>query len=70
MNRMVLHSRVGADGVLQIGVPIGKQDADRDVQVTIDQVRAGSPQMTQEEWREFVLRTAGSITNPSSMRHE
>ncbi len=30
MNRMVPHSRVGADGVLHISVPIGKEDADRD----------------------------------------
>jgi hypothetical protein len=66
MNRMFLQSLVGADRALQISVPIGKQDAGRDVQVTIDPVRAGSPQMTQEEWREFVLRTAGSIPTPRS----
>ena len=34
MNRMVLHSRVGADGVLHLTVPIGKEDADREVRVT------------------------------------
>jgi len=28
MNRMVVHSRVGADGILHITVPIGKADAD------------------------------------------
>jgi hypothetical protein len=68
MNRMVVHSRVGADGILHITVPIGKADADREVQVTIDPVRP-SP-MTQEEWRNFVLTTAGSITDPSFVRHE
>jgi hypothetical protein len=26
--------------------------------------------MTQEEWRDFVLTTAGSITDPSFARHE
>ncbi len=57
MNRMVLHSRVGPDGVLHITVPIGKEDADREVQVTID---PAPPSMTQEEWREFVLSTAGA----------
>jgi hypothetical protein len=70
MNRMVLHSRVGSDGVLHISVPIGQQEADRDVQVTIDPVQVGPPVMTQEEWRDFVLRTAGSITDPSFVRHE
>jgi hypothetical protein len=67
MNRTVLHSRVGPDGVLHITVPIGKEDADREVKVTIDPV---PPLMTQEEWREFVLSTAGSITDPSFVRHE
>jgi hypothetical protein len=67
MNRIVLHSRVGADGVLQLAVPIGAADADREVQVTIDPV---VPAMTQEEWRKFVLVTAGSITDPSFERPE
>jgi hypothetical protein len=67
MKRMVLHSRVGSDGVLHITVPLGKEDADREVQVTIDPV---PPTMTQEEWRQFVLSTAGSITDPSFVRHE
>ncbi len=70
MNRMVLHSRVGSDGVLHITVPIGEEDADREVQVTIDPGRVGPPSMTQEEWRDFVLGTAGSITDPSFARHE
>ncbi len=26
--------------------------------------------MRQEEWRDFVLSTAGSITEPSFVRHE
>ncbi len=56
MNRMVVHSRVGADGILNIALPIGKTDADREVQVTIDPV--ATPPMTQEAWRNFVLSTA------------
>jgi hypothetical protein len=70
MNRMVLHSVVGPDGVLHITVPIGKEYADQEVQVTIDPARAGPASMTQEEWRDFVLSTAGSITDPSFVRHE
>ena len=68
MNRMVVHSRIDIDGVLNIALPIGKADADREVQITIDPV-ASSP-MTQEAWREFVLSTAGSITDPSFVRHK
>lgn len=67
MNRMVVHSRVGADGVLHLAVPIGKAEADKEVQVTIDPVP--KPTMTQEEWRQFVLSTAGSITDPTFVRH-
>jgi hypothetical protein len=68
MNRMVFHSRVGTDRILQLTVPIGEGEADREVQVTIDPV--GPPRMTQEEWRDFVATTAGSITDPSFGRPE
>ena len=70
MNRVVLRSRVGEDGVLQIRVPIGEADADREVQVTIDPVPVDPAPMSEEEWRAFVLRTAGSITDPSFVRRE
>lgn len=68
MNRMVLHSRIGDDGVLQLTVPIGKEQANRDVEVTIAPIK--KPSMTQEEWREFILSTAGSVDDPTFMRHE
>jgi hypothetical protein len=70
MNRIVFHSRIGADGVLRITVPIGKEDADREVRVTIDPAPVGPPPMTAQEWRDFVLATAGSITDPSFVRQE
>jgi hypothetical protein len=68
MNRTVIHSRVDADGVLRITVPMAAGDANREVQVTIDPV--SPPSLTQEEWRNFILTTAGSITDPSFVRHE
>jgi len=61
MNPIVVHSRVGADGILQLNVPIGAADADREVKVTIE--ATGLEQQTnadQEEWRQFVLATAGA----------
>jgi hypothetical protein len=70
MNRMVLHSVVGPDGVLHISVKLGKEFANHEVQVTIDPARAGPASMRHEEWRDFVLSTAGSITDPSFVRHE
>jgi hypothetical protein len=58
MDRVVVHSRVGADGVLHLSVPIGKADADKEVQITIDPMPAST--MTQDEWSEFVRSTAGA----------
>ncbi len=70
MNRTVVRSRVGSDGVLHVTVPFGKEDADREVQVIIDPAPVGPPPMTQDEWRDFVRATAGSISDPSFVRHE
>lgn len=58
MDRMIVHSRVGADGVLNLVIPIGKAEADTEIQVTIEPLPR--PALTQEEWRKFVLSTAGA----------
>jgi hypothetical protein len=68
MNRMTIRSRVGADGVLRVNVPVGAAEADREMQVTIEPV--ARPAMTQQEWEAFVDSTAGSIRDPSFVRHE
>lgn len=61
MNRIVLQSRVGADGVLQLTVPIGASDADRAVEVTIEPVSTNGPRrLGTDEWRQFVAETAGA----------
>ena len=74
MTRMVIHSRIGADGVLHITVPMGKQDADREVQVTIDPAPVDRPPMTEQEWRAFVLSTAGAwqgdLERPDQLDYE
>lgn len=71
MTRVVIRSKVGADGVLHLDVPVGPTDANQEVQVTIEAVRTGVPRpMTQEEWKAFILSTAGSITDPTFRRHE
>lgn len=58
MTRMIVNSRVGADGVLHMTVPVGAAEANREVQVTIE----SRPQisMTQAEWQEFIASTAGT----------
>lgn len=58
MNRIVITSKVGSDGVLHLDLPVGQAEADREVQVTVESVQP--PSMTQEEWRAFILSTAGT----------
>jgi hypothetical protein len=57
MNRIVLKSRVGANGILQLTLPVGAADADREVQITVEPV--GPPALSPEEWRRGILETAG-----------
>ena len=58
MNRIVVKSRVDSNGVLQLTLPVGLADANREVQITVEPV--GPPAMSQEEWRRFIMETAGS----------
>jgi hypothetical protein len=61
VERIVVHSRVGADGVLRLNVPIGAAAADGEVEVTIEAADPKQPTNAErEEWRQFVLSTAGA----------
>jgi hypothetical protein len=68
MTKTVLKSRVGADGVLTVSVPLSAEDANREVTVTIEPV--SGRQMTQEEYSDWVMKVAGSIDDASFRRHE
>lgn len=57
MTRIVLQSRVDSKGVLQVTLPMGIAEANREVQVTVEPLQATT--MSQEEWRRQVLQTAG-----------
>ena len=65
MNRMVVKSKVGSDGVLHLNLPLGAEDAEREVLVTVE---SSPPAMTQEQWRAWVESMAGSITDPNFER--
>lgn len=67
MNRIVLKSKVDADGVLRVSVPVGEAAAEREVQVTIESEVSA---MTAEEWRYWVEKHAGSIADPTFRRHD
>jgi hypothetical protein len=60
----------GSDGVLRIDVPMGKEEADQDLQVTIEPAKVGPSPMCQEAWRQFVMETVGSVTEPIFVGHE
>ena len=57
MNRMVVKSRVGSDGILHLTLPVGVEEADKEVQVTVEPITRST--MTQEEWQTLVRSTAG-----------
>jgi hypothetical protein len=55
MNRIVVKSKVGSNGILQLSLPVGSADANREVQITVEPV----PVPTLDEWRQGILDTAG-----------
>jgi hypothetical protein len=57
MNRMVVKSTVSSDGVLHLALPMGIEEANKDVQVTVESALPVS--VTQDEWQKLILSTAG-----------
>ena len=57
MEALKIKAHIGHDGILQLDVPIGVADVDCDVVVTVP------IKMTDEEWSQFVDRTAGSLAD-------
>jgi hypothetical protein len=65
MIRIVLQSRTGPDGTLHLDVPLGPEQAGREVQVVIEPV---PKRLAQAEWATWVQAMAGSITDPTFER--
>ena len=65
MTPLILTSKVGPDGVLHLTLPLDA--AGQEVRVTIEPVTP-KREMTPDEWRTFVLSTAGSIGDPTFER--
>src|SRR4051794_4297035 len=61
LGRIVVTSRVGNDGILQLSVPVGAADAGGEVHVTVEPV-VSAP--SADEWRRRVLETAGKWQGP------
>jgi hypothetical protein len=71
MTLLEVQSRVGADGVLKLALPVGAENANREVRITINAVEQPSTTatMSQQEWEEFIDRIGGSINDPTFIRH-
>ncbi len=61
MKRICLESEIGADGVLELRIPVGTSEARRKVLVTIEPMENPDIEAFRTmDWHEFVERTAGS----------
>ena len=62
MKSIQLESEVGGDGVLEIRVPLGANDAKTRVMVTIQPLPEPKPQdvADRSDWHDFIQRTYGS----------
>ena len=56
MNRLVVKSKVGHDGMLHLDLAVGSAEANKEVQVTVEPIPTN---MTADEWRQAILATAG-----------
>lgn len=59
------HSRVGADGVLDLHVPLGEMDAGADVVITIRRVHSRQPPTVTDpaEWHRLAEESYGSCAD-------
>jgi hypothetical protein len=58
-----LRSRVGADGVLSLNVPLGTNDANSEVVITIQTMAARQSCLSQKPWLDFLDETYGSCAD-------
>jgi hypothetical protein len=59
MKRRVVTSKVGSDGVLHLALPLGVEEADKEVQVTVEPI-IPQKEMTQKEWAAWVESMGGT----------
>ncbi len=58
MTRLVVESRVDEEGVLKLTVPVGKDEANRTMRITIEP--AGESASTRPAWPDWLEKVAGS----------
>ncbi len=66
MTSIEVKSKVDASGVLNVSIPLGAAEANREVRVIVQPL---DDIMSHEQWQQFVHETAGSIPDPTFQRH-
>ncbi|MDA1013786.1 MAG: hypothetical protein O3A00_04950 [Planctomycetota bacterium] len=66
MTLIEVKSKVDASGVLNLSIPLGTAEANREVRVSVQPLQEPMPN---EQWEQFVHATAGCITDPTFERH-
>ena len=69
MTPIELRSKVDANGVLNLSVTLGKSDANREVRVTVQPLDNATELVPVDQWQQFVHEMAGSIVDPTFVRH-
>jgi len=69
MTPIELRSKTDANGMLNLSVPLGKSDANREVRVTVEPLDEDTPLMSADQWHQFVHEMAGSIDDATFQRH-
>ena len=59
MNRISINSELKNNGVLHLSLPMGLEEANREVQVTVESTTPSTP-MSREAWQTWVDSMAGS----------
>jgi hypothetical protein len=68
MTIIEVNSRVDADGMLNLSIPLGKSEASREVKVTVSPIEKGPPGISSEHWKQWVEEIVGSISDPTFER--
>jgi hypothetical protein len=66
MTLLELQTRVGADGILHLAIPLGGSEANQEVTVTVSTPSPTfDPNIAPDTWRKRMLEIAGSISDPT-----
>lgn len=60
MAHMEIRSKVGADGVLALSIPLGVEQANRQVKVTVEPIEEKAEEDRRRRWLEFIDEIAGA----------